>query len=172
MLEKLALLKIAFCRAPAFSSTSSACVREVTSPAPSETPIRVLVTSFPLAMVLPSGNLYCPVRTELASRSPISSTPRPPWAGYPPIFLGFPPTVRAVGLSVEDKGCRRWLRRGRYNGVAGRLCDRRFRDRRSQPRSSRAAACAGGSRGLPGLISRHDKSPTSRNSEVAPCSNN
>src|SRR5246500_5949818 len=59
MLEKLALLKIAFCRAPAFSSTSSACLREVTSPAPSETPIRVLVTSFPLAMVLPSGNLYC-----------------------------------------------------------------------------------------------------------------
>ena len=33
-----------------------------------------------------------------------------------------------------------------------------------------AAACAGGSRGLPGLISRHDKSPTSRNSEVVPCS--
>src|SRR4029453_17891456 len=79
----LALLKIAFCSAPAFSSTSSACLREVTSPAPSETPIRVLVTSFPLAMVLHYGNLYCPVRTELASRSPISSTPRPPWAGYP-----------------------------------------------------------------------------------------
>src|SRR2546429_5000641 len=55
MLEKLALLKIAFCRAPAFSSTSSACLRELTSPAPSETPIRVLVTSFPLAMVLPYG---------------------------------------------------------------------------------------------------------------------
>src|ERR1700757_4393512 len=53
MLEKLALLKIAFCRAPAFSSASSACLRELTSPAPSETPIRVLVTSFPLAMVLP-----------------------------------------------------------------------------------------------------------------------
>src|SRR5437016_4118213 len=53
MLEKLALLKIAFCRAPAFSSTSSACLRELTSPVPSETPIRVLVTSFPLAMVLP-----------------------------------------------------------------------------------------------------------------------
>jgi hypothetical protein len=35
------------------------------------------------------------------------------------IFLGFPPTARAVGLSVEDKSCRRWLRRGRYNGVAG-----------------------------------------------------
>src|SRR6201987_4736710 len=31
MLEKLALLKIAFCRAPAFSSTSSACLRDVTS---------------------------------------------------------------------------------------------------------------------------------------------
>src|SRR6476620_1945214 len=117
ILEKLALLKIAFCRAPAFSSTSSACLREVTSPAPPVTPIRVLVTSFPLAMVLPSGNLYCSVRTELASRSPISSTPRPPWAGYPPIFLGFPPTARAVGLSVEDNSCRRCLRRGRYNGV-------------------------------------------------------
>src|SRR6202045_1425764 len=58
MLEKLALLKIAFCRAPAFSSTSSACLGELTSPAPSETPIRVLVTSFPLAMVFASGNLY------------------------------------------------------------------------------------------------------------------
>ena len=61
MLEKLALLKIARCRAPAFSSTSSACLREVTSPAPSETPILVLVTSFPLAMVLP------PVRMSLRS---------------------------------------------------------------------------------------------------------
>src|ERR1700724_2482403 len=52
MLEKLALLKIAFCRAPAFSSTSSACLRELTWPAPSVTPTRVLVSSFPLAMVL------------------------------------------------------------------------------------------------------------------------
>src|ERR1700694_2952574 len=53
MLEKLALLKIALCRAPAFRSTSSACLRKVTSPARSKTPILVLVASFPLAMVLP-----------------------------------------------------------------------------------------------------------------------
>src|SRR6266511_6233771 len=74
MLEKLALLKIAFCSAPAFSSTSSACLREVTSPAPSETPIRVLVTSFPLAMVLPSGNLYCPVRTDVSVTHQFNTT--------------------------------------------------------------------------------------------------
>src|SRR6202035_229820 len=61
MLEKLALLKIAFCRAPALSSTSSACLREVTSPAPSETPIRLLVTSFPLAMVLPPVTCTAPL---------------------------------------------------------------------------------------------------------------
>src|SRR6185437_12063919 len=36
MLEKLALLKIARCRAPALSNASSACLREVTSPAPLE----------------------------------------------------------------------------------------------------------------------------------------
>src|ERR1700686_4608727 len=53
MLEKLALLKIARCRAPAFSSTSSACLRKLTSPALSETPILLLVVSFPLTMVLP-----------------------------------------------------------------------------------------------------------------------
>src|SRR5436189_6072014 len=51
MLEKLALLKIARCRAPAFSSTSSACLREVTSPALPEAP--TVDASFPLAMVLP-----------------------------------------------------------------------------------------------------------------------
>src|SRR6476620_6697571 len=53
MLEKLALLKIAFCRAPAFKGTSSACLREVTSRDPSSKTSRILVTSFPLAMVLP-----------------------------------------------------------------------------------------------------------------------
>src|SRR4029453_12803094 len=116
MLEKLALLKIAFCSAPAFSSTSSACLREVTSPAPSETPI--LVTSFPLAMVLPSGNLYCPVHPSVQRHAL-------PWWGALQSSSGFPPTARAVGVSVEDKSCRRWLRRGRYNGVAGRLCDPR-----------------------------------------------
>jgi hypothetical protein len=47
MLEKLALLKIAFCRAPAFSSASSACSCKLTSPVPSETSILVLVASFP-----------------------------------------------------------------------------------------------------------------------------
>src|ERR1039458_6185235 len=57
MLEKLALLKIARCRAPALSSASSACLRAVTSLAPSETPIRVVVTFVRLVMVLP-GNLY------------------------------------------------------------------------------------------------------------------
>src|SRR6478735_9243538 len=77
MLEKLALLKIAFCRAPAFKSTSSACLREVTSPAQSETS-RVLVTSFNLAAV----------HTDLASpwyRSASSPTSRSPWAGLPPV---------------------------------------------------------------------------------------
>src|SRR4029077_11215026 len=53
MLEKLALLKIARCRAPALSSTSSACLREVTSPALAETPILVLVAPISLAIVLP-----------------------------------------------------------------------------------------------------------------------
>ena len=52
MLEKLALLKIALCRAPALSSASSACLRAVLS-VPSETPIRVHVASFLLVMVLP-----------------------------------------------------------------------------------------------------------------------
>src|SRR5450755_3183257 len=56
MLEKLALLKIARCRAPAWSSVSSACLRAVLSVL-SKRPIRVLVTSFPLAMVCP-GNVY------------------------------------------------------------------------------------------------------------------
>jgi hypothetical protein len=51
MLEKLALLKIARCRAPALSSVSSDCLRAALS-VPSETPIRVLVSSFPLVMVL------------------------------------------------------------------------------------------------------------------------
>src|ERR1700687_2281862 len=50
MLEKLALLKIARCGAPALSSAASACLRKV-PPAPLETPILVLVAS--LAMVLP-----------------------------------------------------------------------------------------------------------------------
>src|SRR5471030_2878403 len=54
MLEKLALLKIALCRAPALSSASSACLRNVRSPAPLETPIPVLlVAAFWLAAVLP-----------------------------------------------------------------------------------------------------------------------
>src|SRR5665647_1419845 len=52
MLEKLALLKIAFCRAPALSSTSSACLCAVLSVS-LETLIRVLVSSFPLNTVLP-----------------------------------------------------------------------------------------------------------------------
>jgi hypothetical protein len=43
MLEKLALLKIALCRAPALSSASSACLRAALSAA-SETPVRVLVS--------------------------------------------------------------------------------------------------------------------------------
>jgi hypothetical protein len=46
MLEKLALLKIALCRAPALSSASSACLCAVLS-VPLETLIRVLVSSFP-----------------------------------------------------------------------------------------------------------------------------
>src|ERR1035437_3116694 len=109
ILEKLALLKIAFCRGAALSSASSACfaspdktgqqaeqaalssasfacfaspdktgqqaeqaalssasfacfacLREVMPPAPSETPIRILVASFPSAMVSPPVYLHCP----------------------------------------------------------------------------------------------------------------
>src|SRR5258706_10593039 len=62
MLEKLALLKIARCRAPALSSVSSACVREVTSPARSETPILVpaaLSSLAILAMVRTSRPALC-----------------------------------------------------------------------------------------------------------------
>src|SRR5476651_1413441 len=65
MLEKLALLKIALCRAPALSSVSSACWRAVLV-VPSETPIRVLVSSFPLFIVLPP--VTC-TRPHLADRS-------------------------------------------------------------------------------------------------------
>src|SRR6478672_10645128 len=122
MLEKLALLKIAFCRAPAFSSTSSACLRELTSPAPSVTPTRVLVTSFPLAMVL--SPITCTALSVPNWRLVRSVTPQfnttTAMGGLPSIFLGFPPTARAVGLRRGGyKSCRRWLRRGRYNGVAG-----------------------------------------------------
>src|ERR1017187_8073847 len=56
ILEKLALLKIARCRAPALSSASSATLRTALS-VPSETPICALVSAFPLVMVCP-GNLY------------------------------------------------------------------------------------------------------------------
>ena len=51
MLEKLALLKMALCRAPALSSVSSAwrAVLLVSS----ETPIRILAASFPLVKVSP-----------------------------------------------------------------------------------------------------------------------
>src|SRR5450759_519754 len=65
MLEKLALLKIALCRAPAFSSVSSACWHAVLL-VPSETPILVLVSSFPLVIVLPP--VTC-TRPHLADRS-------------------------------------------------------------------------------------------------------
>src|ERR1035441_10860953 len=65
MLEKLALLKIALCRAPALSSASSACWRAVLSE-PAEIPIRVLVTSFRVVIVLPP--VTC-TRPHLADRS-------------------------------------------------------------------------------------------------------
>jgi hypothetical protein len=52
MLEKLALLKIALCRAPAWSSASSACLRVEWSAA-SETSISVSVLWFSIVMVLP-----------------------------------------------------------------------------------------------------------------------
>jgi hypothetical protein len=45
MLEKLALFKIARCRAPALSSASSACLRAVLL-VPSETPNRFHYASF------------------------------------------------------------------------------------------------------------------------------
>src|SRR5476649_1546648 len=57
MLEKLALLKIARCRAaPALSNASSGCLGAVLS-VPPVTSIRVLITSFPLVMALP-GTFY------------------------------------------------------------------------------------------------------------------
>src|SRR5450759_3286800 len=62
MLEKLALLKIARCRAPALGSVSSACWRAVL---PSGTPIRILVSSFPLVIVLPP--VTCTRRIERAA---------------------------------------------------------------------------------------------------------
>ena len=49
MLEKLALLKIALCSAPALSSASSACLRAVLS-VTSETPIGPLFLRFPITM--------------------------------------------------------------------------------------------------------------------------
>ena len=50
MLEKLALLKIALCRAPAFSSASSACLRTAAPPAGPATVRLVLDGFFSLAM--------------------------------------------------------------------------------------------------------------------------
>src|SRR5689334_13696859 len=67
MLEKLALLKIARWRAPAFSNTSSACLRRVTSPAISETPI--VLESVPIAMALPPIRVRSTVWTTWSSRS-------------------------------------------------------------------------------------------------------
>src|SRR5665647_271773 len=58
MLEKLALLKIALCRAPALSSASSACLRAVLS-WPSERAIRVHVSLFPLFIA------HCPACVTL-----------------------------------------------------------------------------------------------------------
>jgi hypothetical protein len=52
MLEKLALLKIALCRAPAWSSASSASLRAVLSAA-LVMPIRVLLLRLPMLMLLP-----------------------------------------------------------------------------------------------------------------------
>src|SRR5665213_3005357 len=57
MLEKLALLKMALCRAPALSSASSACLRAVLSVL-SDTPTRALVTSLSLVTAFVPGNLY------------------------------------------------------------------------------------------------------------------
>src|ERR1019366_5552025 len=57
MLEKLALLKIALCKAPALSSASSACLCAVLSVL-SDTRTRALVTSLSLVMAFVPGNLY------------------------------------------------------------------------------------------------------------------
>src|SRR6476661_4544185 len=70
MLEKLALLKIALCSAPALSSTSSACVRAECS-APSMPSIRILAPAFSLFMVLP--NNACS-RSTLPARRPDRAT--------------------------------------------------------------------------------------------------
>src|SRR5665647_2771841 len=58
MHEKLALLKIARCRAPALSSASSACLRAVLS-VPQDTPIRALASSFTLVIVTPPERIDC-----------------------------------------------------------------------------------------------------------------
>src|SRR5450631_4328106 len=58
MLEKLALLKIALCRAPALSSASSAFWRTELS-APAEMPVRVFVPPFSPVMALPPVTCTC-----------------------------------------------------------------------------------------------------------------
>jgi hypothetical protein len=64
ILEKLALLKIARCRAPALSSVSSASLRAVLS-VPSETPICDLGSAFLLVMVLPPGTCTRPTSADI-----------------------------------------------------------------------------------------------------------
>jgi hypothetical protein len=73
MLEKLALLKIARCSAPAFSSTSSACLRRVTSPVLSKTPILVESATF----VMVSRSVLMPAPVDMGD--PIARLPVQFW---------------------------------------------------------------------------------------------
>src|ERR1700688_190236 len=61
MLEKLALLKIALCSAPASSNGSSACLCAVLS-VPLEATIRPLVSSSPIFKVFPPIAFACPAQ--------------------------------------------------------------------------------------------------------------
>ena len=85
MLEKLALLKIALCRAPALRSASSASFRAVLSEA-SKRPASVLVSSFPLVMVLPPVTCAHPTQRINCALGGIASSPLASAAfGVPPL---------------------------------------------------------------------------------------
>ena len=94
MLEKLALLKIALCRAPALRSASSASFRAVLSEA-SKRPASVLVSSFPLVMVLPP--ITCAHPTQRIKLR--------------------------VGWDRELASCERRLRRPTFEGTSDLDCD-------------------------------------------------
>src|ERR1700693_4298680 len=92
ILEKLALLKIALCRAPALSSAAFAFLRKVGSPAPLEDAGPGLVACFPLTTVL------APVSDAHFRTSDIPIHYRAPWNGKNRFKLS-----RKVQTSVEPR---------------------------------------------------------------------